>query len=1250
MTVQLVCPEGHEFSLARDDFLSQARCPQCGAMLSPADGHDETRIDKAADADAATSASTPGEADPPSLSDPHTAETHIAETVSLEIGPALLIPGSAVTGDFGGGGVEATEAESAAAGINQDSDAVTRSSRADGDGRTTDCEPNSEPDSDPEATLKVPLVGADEHGHCSDKPRGAASRKPSDRRYTLQQDFAHGGIGRVWLAQDETICRQVAYKVLRSAAAKNRTAVERFLEEAQITGQLEHPGVVPIYDLGWQEGGAPYYSMKLIHGTTLEDAITACHALPRRSGERRLAFTRLLRSFVDVCNTLAFAHDRGVLHRDLKPLNVMLGAFGETVVLDWGLAKLVGNGEAGEATAASASDGRTVSQEDTQAERTIAYQAGAEPERPDSGSQTDFSLQANAHDGPATWGSSQSFAKRTVTTNVRSEGSQTLVGSIMGTPAYMAPEQAQGDISQLDARTDVYSLGAILYKILSGHQPFSERNSRAMLKKVVAGNVDPPRTHDATIPKPLEAICLKALSKEKSHRYSSAMQLAADVEAYLADEPVSAYQEPWYARLRRWVRRHRTLATTAAVVVVMAAVVWIGWGRLESRNRALAQVARLRNAAPASMPILIDSLRPFRGTVEPHLDRLCRQADLTDNERVRLRLARLSLSDSDSETRLQWTQELSRDLLQADADEFLMIRQVLLPDATALTPALWQTAMDGQADKPTRFRAGCALAEFDPNAAQWDHLTGDVAGRLLAEPPFALRDWITALRPIRDRLLPVLKQAFDSAPQPDTRTVAAMVLAEMFADRLPVLIELVRTAEERQLAALVPKLPIHAQQAAGRLQVMLRAANLQTVDRRKAEELASEAANVAMALLSLSVPETDAVWPVLSQGPDKRIRSHVIHRLGRVGIDPAPLIRRLQEEQDPIVLVALMLSLGEYGSGTLLASERAALLPQLVQWHGHHPHPGVHSASEWLLREWGYAEQAAAALNQSKVIGSPGPLQWYANSQGHTMAVFPGPVEFWMGSPNDEPNRVTTVGLEQVDVEMRHRRRIPRSFAVATREVTVEQYLKSREDHPTDKKYTPENTCPIIQVHWFDAAKYCRWLSEQEGIPDEQMCYPPIEKIGPTMSLPKDLLARTGYRLPTAAEWEYTARAGAATSRHFGETGVLLPEYAWFFSNAEDHSWPVGRLKPNDFGLFDVHGNVMEWCQSWYFDDPTNKGERLVDGVIADHADERRGIYREIRGGSYRSRSELIRIADRDHDSPFIQSFEVGFRVARTQE
>jgi tetratricopeptide (TPR) repeat protein/peroxiredoxin/tRNA A-37 threonylcarbamoyl transferase component Bud32 len=328
-------------------------------------------------------------------------------------------------------------------------------------------------------------------------------------RYTLSRLHATGGIGRVWLARDASVGRDVALKELRPERSTNPAVWARFLKEAQITGQLEHPGIVPIYEVGRRpDDQAPFYTMRFVRGRTLGEATSAFHVRRARGAVGPLELRELLHAFVGVCNAVAYAHSRGVLHRDLKPHNVVLGDFGEVIVLDWGLARLIDQPDD------SAAAGLDVAPDDAAA--------------------------------------------------------ATVQGQVLGTPAYMAPEQAEGRLDRLGPATDVYGLGAILFEILTGGAPFSSGDTTALLRRVVHELPAPPRELVADTPPALNAVCLKALAKEPAERYASAKELASEVEHWLAGEPVSAYREPWNERAGRWLRRHRQLVTAAAAVLIAA--------------------------------------------------------------------------------------------------------------------------------------------------------------------------------------------------------------------------------------------------------------------------------------------------------------------------------------------------------------------------------------------------------------------------------------------------------------------------------------------------------------------------------------------------------------------------------------------------------------------------------------------------------------------------------------------------------
>ena len=333
-------------------------------------------------------------------------------------------------------------------------------------------------------------------------------------RFRILRPHAKGGLGQVSVAHDSELHREVALKEIQSRHADHPGSRARFLREAEITGALEHPGVVPVYGLGQYADGRPFYAMRFIRGASLKETIDRVYKAERpRSdrGEQALEFRQLLGRFVAVCNAIAFAHSRGVLHRDVKPDNIMLGEFGETLVVDWGLAKQLNRPEAEVATA----DMRPQ----------VTSTSGSEP---------------------------------------------TEMGLALGTPSYMSPEQAAGRLDLLTPASDVYSLGATLYCLLTGRAPFRGSDVGVMLQQVQRGEFAPPWELNRQASRALSAICLKAMALKPEERYASARAFADDIEHWLADEPVAAYRDNWSQRLGRWARRHRTFVTATAVTVLVA--------------------------------------------------------------------------------------------------------------------------------------------------------------------------------------------------------------------------------------------------------------------------------------------------------------------------------------------------------------------------------------------------------------------------------------------------------------------------------------------------------------------------------------------------------------------------------------------------------------------------------------------------------------------------------------------------------
>ncbi len=386
---------------------------------------------------------------------------------------------------------------------------------------------------------------------------GKGAAESTDRRsamlgYRLVRKIGQGGLGRVWLAYDENLKRHVAIKEI--SGRENPAVLERFRREAKITGQLEHPGIVPIYQLGDDEQtGEAFYAMRFLGKSTLHDSIMEYHERRSEGDENPMLIRQLLTDFVNVCQAIGHAHSRKVIHRDLKPENIAIDSFGQVIVIDWGIAKVI--------------------DEHSWSETAAEFDASA------------------------------------------ISGQSTMQGQVLGTPLYMAPEQAAGRVDELDERTDIYGLGAILFAILTGSAPHEKTRSdsavssgRELLSAITSQATPNALEVDGSIDQGLAAICSKAMARKQYARYQSATQLAEDVQRWMAGEPISAYEEKFSQRITRWIQHHHIWSQiiAAALIVSVVALVTLAIASRQSRV--------------AARQVLFDEMRGFDREIEVQLE------------------------------------------------------------------------------------------------------------------------------------------------------------------------------------------------------------------------------------------------------------------------------------------------------------------------------------------------------------------------------------------------------------------------------------------------------------------------------------------------------------------------------------------------------------------------------------------------------------------------------------------------------
>src|SRR5271157_1205457 len=694
-------------------------------------------------------------------------------------------------------------------------------------------------------------------------------------------------------------------------------------------------------------------------------------------------------------------------------------------------------------------------------------------------------------------------------------------------------------------------------------------------------------------------------------------------------------KKDWTDSQRRMMKRAGRVygLWTLATVLVLAGLgisglsINIRIGEANQETQAQGLVQRLLDADTEQVPEIVRSISAYRRWADPELKKTVEEAADTSRKKLHASLALLP-GDANQVDFL-----FSR-LLAASPTELPVpvIRDALKPHQASLIPKLWSTLESAKPGDVRLLRAASALAGYDGTSPRWEAVGGKVAEALVTVNPVYLGPWLDALLPVRMKLTTPLVTIFRDKKRPEIeRTLATSILKSYASDDPDLLADLLLDSEEKPFAVLFDKLKARQERAVPVLEAELARKPAPDATADAQDHLAQRQARAAVALVSLG--QGEKVWDLLRHSPDPSVRSYIVNWLKPLGAGPEDLITKLEGiAHDPVSIPkdgksrmdailfhpetserrALILALGGYDPDELSPDKREPLVEHLREMYRNDPDAGIHGAVEWTLRQWKQQEKLKELDAELMKLKDRGNRRWYVNSEGQTLAVIEGPVEFSMGSPDSEP--------ERFDDEELHRMRIIRRFAIATKEVTVEQYQRFLKENPKiarleNDRYSPEPTGPMNGMTWYEAAAYCNWLSQQEGL---ATCYEPNDEgeYAEGMKIVPDALEQPGYRLPTEAEWEYACRAGAVTSRYYGRSVELLGKYAWYSQNSQDRAWPCGQLLPNELGLFDMLGNVYEWCQEQYYPYPEGEGNTTTDDMNILLSIKERSP-RLLRGGSF---------------------------------
>lgn len=894
-----------------------------------------------------------------------------------------------------------------------------------------------------------------------DIPTGNVPRRFGN--YELSRLLGEGGMGRVYLARQIGAEREVALKIIRPELAADRSAkskemISRFRSESKTAAAIDHPAIATVYEVG-EIYRQPFYSMKYIEGQTLSQYI--------RSLDSPMPSRELAKIAMQVAAAIESAHKVGVLHRDIKPGNIMLDRDLDPYVVDFGLA---------------------------------------------------FQLKMSKIEN--------SFKTRT--------------GALLGTVAYMSPEQAK-DPSLVQATSDVYGLGGVIYFMLTGETPLHGNSTLESLRKLHDEEIRKPSSIRKGVPPELETICLKCLSKEPAERYATAGQLAEDLGRFLNNEPIVARPPSLLVRARKWVGRNRLIA---CMLGVMALGLAAGLFTLNNANAHLG-VQRVKNLAETTISVEMDALPSL-------IKKLCSEQDFgpellpepnNDAERFRVTLAALPLQPEKESVLCELAGELT-------AEQTKALVKVVVDHEMQPNFLHWQDL--GADDSNRLLPTACLAASGEIERDFFDQHQSQIAGQLVALSEEERSHWLAILSPVRERISNAGWRFLVPETEPRLRSGAVNLISEYSSDQLHQLVSLLAVAAPDDLRFLWPKLEKH-------LDVFEDALDGFQADpdsRGLSVPLEKHRMTKNFLLARMRFTDADKPWKALAAYKNPDLSIGLIHECALAQIPVDLLVEKLKSS-NPDLVYAVLMTLPEYGRHEFGDLEKTT--QSVGELYREHPDGGVHCAAKLLLEKWD--ERELLDLDESH----PEPTKDWYEIAGFTMVkaeTADGMVFSW------------PLGVQMAGKTKYSETHVDLCFAISAYEVTREQFALLIDEPNHRHSLGPTMQDPANMVSYLQATDYCNRLTIHEGLGESECCYETKEN--GFVVLVEDYQQKKGFRLPTECEWEWACSSGSMLKHCFGTDLSYKAKYIWHQNSTSAMTKPVGLLKPNRFGLFDVFGNISE--------------------------------------------------------------------------